>query len=78
MGGTTGNKGAVAISVSLYNTSFCFVCSHFAAGQTQVMERNNDFQEIYSRLYFTKVSIIISNAIVCYKTYKYFFSAVLQ
>ena len=56
MGGATGNKGAVAISISLYSTSFCFVCSHFAAGQTQVFERNNDFDEIYNKLTFYKVS----------------------
>ena len=55
MGGAAGNKGAVAISMSLYSTTFCFVCSHFAAGQSQVIERNSDFEEIYSKLYFAKV-----------------------
>ncbi|CAK8692974.1 unnamed protein product [Clavelina lepadiformis] len=54
MGGAAGNKGAVAISLILFNSSLCFVCSHFAAGQTQVQERNNDFGEISSRLGFAK------------------------
>ncbi|GFQ96247.1 synaptojanin-1 [Trichonephila clavata] len=51
-GGATGNKGAVAIRLTLYNTSMCFVCAHFAAGQSQVLERNADFQEISKKLSF--------------------------
>ncbi|GBM41162.1 Synaptojanin-1, partial [Araneus ventricosus] len=51
-GGATGNKGAVAIRMSLYNTSMCFVCAHFAAGQSQVLERNADYQEISKKLSF--------------------------
>ncbi|GFY12047.1 synaptojanin-1 [Trichonephila clavipes] len=51
-GGATGNKGAVAIRLTLYNTSMCFVCAHFAAGQSQVLERNADFQEISKKLNF--------------------------
>ncbi|KAF8790383.1 synaptojanin-1-like [Argiope bruennichi] len=51
-GGATGNKGAVAIRMALYNTSMCFVCAHFAAGQSQVLERNADYQEISKRLSF--------------------------
>ncbi|KAF4533412.1 hypothetical protein B566_EDAN013288 [Ephemera danica] len=35
LGGATGNKGASAIRCVLYNTSLCFVCAHFAAGQSQ-------------------------------------------
>nr|CAH8853508.1 unnamed protein product [Trichobilharzia regenti] len=50
LGGTTGNKGAVAIRFQLGATSICFVCSHFAAGQSAVRERNDDFQEICRRL----------------------------
>uniref|UniRef100_A0A0N5A741 phosphoinositide 5-phosphatase n=1 Tax=Parastrongyloides trichosuri TaxID=131310 RepID=A0A0N5A741_PARTI len=43
MGGTTGNKGSVSIRFTFYTSSFCFVCSHFAAGQSQIKERNDDF-----------------------------------
>ncbi|GAV00951.1 hypothetical protein RvY_11731 [Ramazzottius varieornatus] len=52
LGGATGNKGGVAIRFQLYNSSLCFCCSHFAAGQSNVNERNADFQEISRKLVF--------------------------
>ncbi|XP_040285296.1 synaptojanin-2 isoform X2 [Bufo bufo] len=52
MGGKTGNKGAVAVRFQFYSTSFCFICSHFTAGQTQVKERNEDYKEITQKLSF--------------------------
>ncbi|KAM8952955.1 synaptojanin-2 [Pelodytes ibericus] len=52
MGGKTGNKGAVAIRFQFYSTSFCFICSHFTAGQNQVKERNEDYKEITQKLSF--------------------------
>ena len=36
MGGTTGNKGTVGISLTFRASSLVFLCSHFAAGQSQV------------------------------------------
>lgn len=59
MGGATGNKGGVAIRLLFHTTSICFVCSHFAAGQSQVKERNDDYSEITRRLSFPMVIIII-------------------
>lgn len=55
LGGTTGNKGAVAIRMSLYNNSMCFVCAHFTAGQSQILERNADYHEITKRIQFPMV-----------------------
>ncbi|XP_066592854.1 synaptojanin-1 isoform X2 [Prorops nasuta] len=52
LGGATGNKGAAAIRCVLYSTSFCFVCAHFAAGQSQVNERNADYAEITRKISF--------------------------
>ncbi|XP_026315459.1 synaptojanin-1 [Hyposmocoma kahamanoa] len=52
LGGTTGNKGAVAIRMVIYGTSLCFVCAHFAAGQSQVTERNADYAEITRKVAF--------------------------
>lgn len=52
MGGKTGNKGAVAVRFQFYSTSFCFICSHFTAGHTQVKERNEDYKEITQKLSF--------------------------
>lgn len=52
LGGAAGNKGAAAIRTVFYGTSLCFVCAHFAAGQTQVIERNADYAEITRKIAF--------------------------
>ncbi|CAD7089489.1 unnamed protein product [Hermetia illucens] len=52
LGGATGNKGACAIRFVLHGTSICFVCAHFAAGQSQVSERNADYAEITRKVAF--------------------------
>lgn len=52
LGGATGNKGGVAIRLRYKATSLCFVCAHFAAGQHQVKERNDDYTEITRRIQF--------------------------
>lgn len=57
MGGATGNKGGVAIRMLFHTTSICFVCSHFAAGQSQVKERNDDYNEIARKLSFPMVNV---------------------
>ena len=46
-GGTAGNKGGVLLRFIFYNTSICFVCSHFAAHQKEIRQRNEDFRQIY-------------------------------
>ncbi|XP_045140374.1 synaptojanin-1 isoform X3 [Echinops telfairi] len=61
MGGATGNKGAVAIRMLFHTTSLCFVCSHFAAGQSQVKERNEDFVEIARKLSFPMGRLLFSH-----------------
>ncbi|CAH1803194.1 unnamed protein product, partial [Owenia fusiformis] len=52
LGGKTGNKGGVAIRFLLHSTSICFVCSHFAAGQSNVAERNSDFKDFVKKIAF--------------------------
>lgn len=52
LGGATGNKGGVAVRFRYKATSLCFVCAHFAAGQHQVKERNDDYAEITRRIQF--------------------------
>ncbi|XP_036622994.1 synaptojanin-2 isoform X2 [Trichosurus vulpecula] len=52
MGGKAGNKGAVGIRFQFHSTSFCFICSHLTAGQSQVKERNEDYKEITQKLSF--------------------------
>ncbi|XP_075053270.1 synaptojanin-1 isoform X3 [Mixophyes fleayi] len=61
MGGATGNKGAVAIRMLFHTTSLCFVCSHFAAGQSQVKERNEDYNEIARKLSFPMGRMLFSH-----------------
>uniref|UniRef100_A0A8C4HLF6 phosphoinositide 5-phosphatase n=1 Tax=Dicentrarchus labrax TaxID=13489 RepID=A0A8C4HLF6_DICLA len=61
MGGATGNKGGVAIRLLFHTTSICFVCSHFAAGQSQVKERNDDYNEITRRLTFPMGRLLYSH-----------------
>eukprot|EP00118_Oscarella_pearsei_P006648 m.30421 g.30421 ORF g.30421 m.30421 type:complete len:1392 (+) comp31341_c0_seq8:2-4177(+) len=52
LSGKAGNKGAVAVRLLIHSSSLCFVCAHFAAGQSQVANRNQDFLDINKRLTF--------------------------
>ncbi|XP_067849288.1 synaptojanin-1 isoform X3 [Heptranchias perlo] len=61
MGGATGNKGAVAVHMLFHTTSLCFVCAHFAAGQSQVKERNEDYIEIARKLSFPMGRLLFSH-----------------
>ena len=58
MGGATGNKGPVAIRFRYLTTSLCFVCSHFAAGQHAITDRNNDFGEAVKKIMFPMVKVV--------------------
>ncbi|KAF0916064.1 hypothetical protein E2562_000690 [Oryza meyeriana var. granulata] len=52
--GYIGNKGSVSVSMSIYQTMFCFVCTHLAAGEKpgDLHKRNSDVQEIHRRTHF--------------------------
>ncbi|OBZ76240.1 Inositol-1,4,5-trisphosphate 5-phosphatase 1 [Grifola frondosa] len=52
--GMSGNKGAVGIRLDYHDTSFCFLTAHFAAGHTNVDERNADYRTIVHGLHFLK------------------------
>ena len=41
--GVGGNKGTVAVSLSIFRRKFLFLCSHFAAHQNAVAKRNEDY-----------------------------------
>ncbi|KAE8706945.1 Type I inositol 1,4,5-trisphosphate 5-phosphatase CVP2 [Hibiscus syriacus] len=49
-----GNKGCIAVSISLHQTSFCFVCSHLASGEKEgdELKRNTDVSEILRGIQF--------------------------
>lgn len=55
MGGTTGNKGSIAVRLMIYATSLCFICSHFAAGQNEVRDRNEDYVNTVKKIRFPMV-----------------------
>lgn len=53
--GCLGNKGSVSISMSLHGTTFCFVCTHLASGETEsdAMRRNLDVLKILESTKFS-------------------------
>ncbi|XP_044493804.1 type I inositol polyphosphate 5-phosphatase 2-like isoform X2 [Mangifera indica] len=55
--GYMGNKGSVSVSMSLFQSRLCFVCSHLTSGQKDGAEqrRNSDVYEIIRRTHFSSV-----------------------
>ncbi|KAL6175956.1 hypothetical protein ACLB2K_052594 [Fragaria x ananassa] len=55
--GYMGNKGSVSVSMSLFQSRMCFVCSHLTSGQKEGAEqrRNSDVYEIIRRTCFSSV-----------------------
>ncbi|XP_020522662.1 type I inositol polyphosphate 5-phosphatase 10 isoform X2 [Amborella trichopoda] len=55
--GCLGNKGCIAVSMSLHQTSFCFVCSHLASGEKEgdELKRNQDVIEILKNTQFPRI-----------------------
>ncbi|KAL3699989.1 hypothetical protein R1sor_018011 [Riccia sorocarpa] len=56
-----GNKGSVSVSMSLHQTSFCFICSHLTSGHKEgdELRRNQDVSEILRRTVFPRSSKIL-------------------
>lgn len=55
--GCLGNKGCISVSMSFYQTSFCFICSHLASGEKEgdELRRNLDVIEILKNTQFPKI-----------------------
>ncbi|XP_028762494.1 type I inositol polyphosphate 5-phosphatase 2 isoform X1 [Neltuma alba] len=55
--GYMGNKGSVSVSMSLFHSRLCFVCSHLTSGQKDGAEyrRNSDVNEILRRTCFSSL-----------------------
>ncbi|KAK9664318.1 hypothetical protein RND81_14G033100 [Saponaria officinalis] len=56
--GYLGNKGSIAVSMLLHQTSFCFVCTHLTSGQKEgdELRRNADVMEILKKTRFPRVT----------------------
>lgn len=56
--GYIGNKGSISVSMSIYQTHFCFICCHLTSGEKEgdELKRNADVQEIHRRTIFNLVS----------------------
>ncbi|XP_064985621.1 type I inositol polyphosphate 5-phosphatase 1-like isoform X4 [Musa acuminata AAA Group] len=50
--------GSISVSMSIYQTPFCFVCSHLSSGEKSgdELRRNSDVQEIHRRTQFSTVA----------------------
>lgn len=50
-------QGSISISMSLHQTSFCFICSHLTSGQKEgdELRRNADVMEIQRKTRFPRV-----------------------
>jgi len=50
-------QGSISISMSLHETSFCFICSHLTSGQKEgdELRRNSDVMEILKKTRFPRV-----------------------
>ncbi|KAJ0581438.1 putative endonuclease/exonuclease/phosphatase [Helianthus annuus] len=55
--GYLGNKGSISISMTLHQTSFCFICCHLTSGQKEgdELRRNADVMEILRKTWFPRV-----------------------
>uniref|UniRef100_A0A452ZNW0 Inositol polyphosphate-related phosphatase domain-containing protein n=4 Tax=Aegilops tauschii subsp. strangulata TaxID=200361 RepID=A0A452ZNW0_AEGTS len=55
--GYIGNKGSISVSMSIYQTPFCFVCCHLTSGEKDgnLTKRNADVEEILRRTIFNPV-----------------------
>ncbi|XP_047328174.1 type I inositol polyphosphate 5-phosphatase 1-like isoform X2 [Impatiens glandulifera] len=58
--GYIGNKGSISVSMSIYQTFFCFICTHLTSGERDIdaVKRNADVLEIHRRSQFHSISSV--------------------
>lgn len=59
--GMSGNKGGIAVRMDVFDTDLCVVGAHLAAGNTNVDERNGDYQSIARGIQFPRGRTIESH-----------------
>ncbi|KAG8069422.1 hypothetical protein GUJ93_ZPchr0005g15346 [Zizania palustris] len=59
--GYMGNKGSISVSMSIYQTNFCFVCCHLTSGKKDrdELKRNSNVEEILRRTVFNPLPGVI-------------------
>ncbi|KAJ9545814.1 hypothetical protein OSB04_025521 [Centaurea solstitialis] len=57
-GGYIRNKGSISVRMSIYQTFFCFICTHLTSGEKEAdkVKRNADVHEIHKRTRFNMIS----------------------
>ncbi|XAR62239.1 Inositol-polyphosphate 5-phosphatase [Bertholletia excelsa] len=58
--GYIGNKGSISVSMSIYQTLCCFICTHLTSGEKEAdtVKRNADVHEIHRRTQFRTLPAI--------------------
>ncbi|CAH9101617.1 unnamed protein product [Cuscuta europaea] len=58
--GYIGNKGSISVSMSIYQTLFCFICTHLTSGDKygDAVKRHADVKEIHRRTHFNRYSSV--------------------
>jgi hypothetical protein len=64
--GMAANKCGIAFSLYLDDTSLCFATAHFAAGQNNEEDRNNDYWTIVQGLQFKKNKRLLDHDIALF------------
>lgn len=54
LGGMSANKGGIAVSFDFSNSLICLICSHLAAGHSNVEERHQNYKTISKGIVFFK------------------------
>ncbi|GEQ67948.1 hypothetical protein JCM33374_g1614 [Metschnikowia sp. JCM 33374] len=54
LGGMSANKGGIAVSFDYSGSSICLICSHLAAGHSNVEERHQNYKTISKGIVFFK------------------------
>ena len=54
LGGMSANKGGIAVSFNYSNSLICLICSHLAAGHSNVEERHQNYKTISKGIVFFK------------------------
>ncbi|KAG9159531.1 hypothetical protein Leryth_019590 [Lithospermum erythrorhizon] len=63
--GYIGNKGSISVRMSIYQTLFCFICTHLTSGEKDAdfAKRNADVHEILRKTHFNSSEVELPTSI---------------